>query len=127
MDNLNIEKTTQTPKVIFDAQKGTLVISGRSLPEDSSKFYHPLFKWLDNYFENPQIKTFTKFELDYFNTSSAKAIFSLLMKLEKAHYSGHPVSVEWFYDSDDEDMFELGDEYRGLFKMPIVLVKKSNE
>jgi len=127
MENLNIIKTTQTPKVSFDAQKGTLYISGRSLPEDSSKFFKPLFTWLDKYFENPQKETFAKFELDYFNTSSAKAIFSILMKLEKMNYSGHPISIEWLYDADDEDMFDLGEEYKDLFKMPIELVRKDNE
>ncbi len=127
MNTLAIEATTQTPKIILDPQKRQFYFGGRSLPEDSSAFYKPVFEWIDQYFETPKETTNVKFELDYFNTSSAKTLYSILLRLEKVHRSNSPVNIEWFYDYDDEDMYELGEEYQSLFKVPIVLIEMNDE
>ena len=41
-ETLLLEQTEYTPKVVFDAETGTLELSGRSLPEDTVLFYDPL-------------------------------------------------------------------------------------
>jgi hypothetical protein len=124
LSNLILEKTNQTPGIIFDAEKGTLEFVGRSLPEDAAQFFKPLFSWLDKYIECNPSMTIANFQLDYFNTASAKAIFSILMKLEQMHHTGLKVNVVWLFDADDEDMSDLGQEYKDLFKMPIKLTAK---
>ncbi|MBN2669205.1 MAG: DUF1987 domain-containing protein [Bacteroidales bacterium] len=123
MKNLFIEKTSQKPEINFNPETGILAISGRSLPEDSSQFYKPVMDWLKIYFEQPYENTKLVFKMDYFNTASAKAIFSIFNKCEMQFKEGLDISVEWWYDKDDEDMKELGDEYVDLFTMPIQLLK----
>ena len=127
MENLLIEKTNQTPEINFNKESGFLSFKGRSLPEDSATFYKPVFDWLNQYIENLPSKTEVEFELDYFNTSSAKAIFSIINKFDKLYQTSHPVSIRWKYDEDDEDMRDLGNEYKDLFKLPIELSKITNE
>ena len=127
MKNLNIERTRQTPELNFNAQTGLLKFAGRSLPEDSAKFYETVFKWLKEYFGNLPVSTDVQFELDYFNTSSAKAIFSIIVKFDELFQKDYPISIKWFYDEDDEDMKDLGEEYKELFTIPIHLIKKKDE
>ncbi len=127
MNNLFIEKTTHTPEINFNAETGLFKFLGRSLPEDSATFYKVVFDWLNQYLENLAPKTEIKFELDYFNTSSAKAIFTFLVKFDALYKKSHPISIQWFYDEEDEDMRDLGQEYKDLFKMPIQLIKIDNE
>ena len=48
MDNLLISSTKRTPEVSFTLD-GRLKISGRSIPEDPSKFYDQLYEWIFYY------------------------------------------------------------------------------
>ena len=127
MDKLEIAKTNQTPEVNLDATAGNLSFHGRSLPEDSSIFYQPVFSWLEKYLENPAKKTSVVFDLDYFNTASAKAIFTIIIKLDKLYKNSHSISIKWYYEDDDEDMKELGEEYQDLFSIPIELTVNKDE
>ncbi|HCI54795.1 MAG TPA: hypothetical protein DFI01_02600 [Bacteroidales bacterium] len=44
LKNIYIEKTSKTPEVDFDAITGDLILSGRSIPENATEIYEPLFK-----------------------------------------------------------------------------------
>ena len=127
MDNYKTKKTSQTPEISLNAITGDLSFLGRSLPEDSSVFYKPVFSWLDEYTMNPAKKTSVIFGLDYFNTASAKAIFSIIVKFDKLSKNNHQININWLYDEDDEDMKELGEEYQDLFSIPIELIANKNE
>ena len=56
-----------------------------------------------------------KFNLIYFNTASSKMILDIFMAIEGMVEDGKNVSVEWIYDEDDEDMEEVGNEFKLLF------------
>lgn len=124
MENIRLEGTGRTPYINFDAEKGHLEISGRSIPENSFSFYKPLFDWIDDYIINPKQETFISFNLEYFNTSSSKCILDLLRKLEKLNEDGYKAVVKWFFDEGDEDMEESGNDFKSLINLDIELVMK---
>jgi hypothetical protein len=121
MEPINIEPSVKTPKISFDDGSGALEIEGRSIPENSTEFYKPVFEWLDAYIEAPSANTEFAFKLEYFNTSSSKCILDVLRKLEKLHVNGNKVVVNWFYEEDDEDMKEAGENYQRIVSVPIEL------
>ena len=118
MENLFLEKSNKTPFIQFDAYNGHLLIEGRSIPEDALDFYQPLFDWLDDYRNAAQEMTIMEFKLEYFNTSSSKCIVEILRRLEDIHIEKQ-VEVKWFYEIDDEDMQESGEDYMQLVNLPI--------
>ena len=123
MDPIIISATEDTPSVNLDAGKGIFELSGRSLPEDVSKFYGPILNWLDEYAQSPNDQTVFDFKLSYFNTASSKIILDILMKLEAMHDDGVKITIKWHYPSDDEDMKEAGEEYADIVEVPIELVE----
>jgi len=124
MDPLIIEESIKTPTISFDSSSGVLEIKGKSIPENSLEFYKPIFDWLDKYSGNPASQTEFRVQLEYFNTSSSKCLLDLFRKLESAAVSGaSKVKVSWFYEADDEDMMEAGDDYQALVKIPFELIK----
>ncbi len=127
MDSIEINGTSKTPDVKFDANSGNLEISGRSIPENSYQFYEPLLSWLETYSTQPQPETLLTFRLDYFNTSSSMYILGILKKLERLHSLGHQVEVKWFYDADDEDMLQTGEDLKQIVKLPIEMVEIDQE
>ncbi len=121
MSNLIINDSIKTPTIIFDIT-GILEIKGKSIPENSLEFYRPVFEWLDIYSQSPAQKTELKISLEYFNTSSSKCLLDILRRLETINLSGKSeVKVFWFYDADDEDMMEAGEDYQALVKVPFEL------
>jgi len=118
MDTLYIKGTAETPTVNFDAKVNTFEISGKSLPEDVKEFYHPILKWLVEYCQSPSDSTILKVRMEYFNTASSKMILELFELLNKLHLSGKNVAIEWYYQEDDEDMMDAGNDYADMLDLP---------
>lgn len=123
MEALLLTGTEDTPKITLDCANNVYEISGRSLPEDVTVFYKPVFDWLQNYSEHPSKSSMNlSFKLEYFNTASSKVILDILMKLEEIREAGVDVSIKWHYDQNDEDMQEAGEEYADLVSLPFELM-----
>lgn len=123
MGPIIIEGTAKTPTVKFDSTEGVFEIKGRSIPENSVEFYKPLVDWLDIYKESPLIKTVVNIRLEYFNTSSSKCILDVFKKLEAIHKAKHEVEVNWYYEEDDEDMLEAGEDYESIIRVPFKMIE----
>ena len=72
----------------------------------------------DFYLSNPASQTVFKIDLEYFNISSSKRILFLLYKLNELSENGHSVKVQWLYRDSDEDMYEVGQDYAYMVKVP---------
>jgi hypothetical protein len=126
MDSINIEGTPKTPSVSFDAKTGQIEIKGRSIPENSIEFYKPLVEWLDKYSDVAQGLVNVVIQLEYFNTSSSKCILDVFKKLENIHNKNKTeVVINWYYEEDDEDMLEAGEDYQSILKIPFKMVEIS--
>ena len=124
MNDLLVEGTPKTPKINFSAEKGSLEISGRSIPENSIEFYQSVYGWLDEYAKQPKPSTTIKIQLEYFNTSSSKCVLDIFRKLEALQKAGKSeVTVMWMYEEEDEDMMEAGDDYRAIVHLTFQLLK----
>ncbi len=123
MEALLIEGTQKTPTVQFEPGKGVLEIKGRSIPENSIEFYKPLVDWLEEYSSSPSEKTVVNVHLEYFNTSSSKCILDVFKKLETLHKSNNDVQINWYYEEDDEDMLEAGEDYESIIRVPFKMIE----
>jgi hypothetical protein len=123
MDPIKIEGTPKTPTVSFDAEKGSIEIKGRSIPENSIEFYKPLVDWLEEYMKSPKEMTEVDIQLEYFNTSSSKCILDVFKKLEAMYKGGNEVVINWHYEEDDEDMLEAGEDYQSIIKIPFKMME----
>ena len=123
MDPIKIEGTPKTPTVSFDADKGSIEIKGRSIPENSIEFYKPLVDWLEEYMKSPKEMTEVDIQLEYFNTSSSKCILDVFKKLEAMYKGGNEVVINWHYEEDDEDMLEAGEDYQSIIKIPFKMME----
>lgn len=123
MEPINIEGTAKTPNVVFDSSTGTFEIKGRSIPENSVEFYKPIVDWLDKYKENPLARTEVNIKLEYFNTSSSKCILDVFKKLEAIHKARNEVQINWYYEEDDEDMLEAGEDYESIIRVPFKMIQ----
>jgi hypothetical protein len=123
MEALTIEGTPKTPSVKFDGEQGLIEIKGRSIPENSIEFYKPLVDWLEEYGKTPAGLTKVNVQLEYFNTSSSKCILDVFKKLESIYKAKNEVIINWYYEEDDEDMLEAGEDYESIIRVPFKMIE----
>jgi hypothetical protein len=110
--HLKIAATDRSPEIDFDFDGHHLRLAGESYPEDVAAFYGPVLEALDAYLAGLGDGACRfDFELIYFNSSSAKAIMTLLEKLDEAAEQGATMTIRWIYDEEDDTMQELGEEF----------------
>ncbi len=123
MESIRIEKTRKTPDVTFNAETDVIQIEGKSIPENSIEFYKPLVDWIEEYGTSPKEKTEVNIKLEYFNTSSSKCILDVFKKLETIFKDEKDVVINWYYEEDDEDMLEAGEDYQSILKIPFKMIE----
>ncbi len=122
------EPSYETPKVVLDPQNNQYELSGNSYPENSTKVFQPILEWLDAFIaESPTDSMQIDFNLDYFNTSSAKYILEVLRKFRQYQDKGNTVHIRWHYFEDDTDMLEAGEDYMDTVSMEFELIEKPDD
>ena len=136
MDAKIIEATEKSPKVTFDPGKGLFEMEGDSRPENVRKFYQPIIDMLKGYFDKLSAeKGLSKyddepfkfnFQLGYFNSSSAKFILDVLTIVNDYRLEGLTIKVNWYFEEDDEDMQEAGEEFSNFIDYPFnyIMIKE---
>ncbi|MGD2035502.1 MAG: DUF1987 domain-containing protein, partial [Bacteroidales bacterium] len=109
MEKLEIERKTNTPAVIFDPDKGSLKIEGRSIPENPGEFYDELIDWVKEYFKQPKPDTTIDLNLEYVNSGSSKYLLGLFRVIKDETQKGRNVIINWYYEEDDEAILNLGE------------------
>jgi len=119
-----LEGSSDTPLVELDKDNGIFRFEGRSLPEDVIKFYAPIQNWFADYCASPNKETVIHFNLEYFNSSTARIIVKMLIGLEEIRQKGmSEVSISWHYRERDEVMLERGMELKSVLDIPFDMIE----
>ena len=127
MQNLYISATSATPEVDFRFDNHELNLRGESYPENAQAFYGPILDAINSYLAQQQSGHITlNIQLAYFNSSSTKVLLELFALFNEAAVRGCYVTLNWFYDEDDDTILEFGqdvaDDYTALDFHPSALV-----
>ena len=118
MENLNKEETESTFGVECRVEDGHIRLSGSSYPEYTVSFFKPLYEWIENYIADIGKDITLNLEVNYLNSSSSKCLLDLLEILENYTSDGGTVTINWYYEEDDEDALEAGHEFADDSEMP---------
>lgn len=113
MEQLNLNPTKTTPHVFFDPLLGKLVLEGRSSPEDSIGFYSPIMDKLNGSSYSTGTLT-VEMKFDYFNSSSGRCLMDMIRVLGHIHANGTTITVNWYYEEEDDDMLEMGEDFEDI-------------
>lgn len=121
LTTLNLEGTSETPKVIFNIESSSMTIEGVSIPLVASNFYSELIKLLSEHLlTNPKKLTFNC-TLEYFNTGTSRCLlllFNMLMRYKEAY--DIDLVINWYYC--DEDILECGQDYAFMTSLDFNLI-----
>ena len=119
------QATESKPYVRFDPETGVMEITGPSYDEDAVAVFEPLYTWVEDFKNQPNTTAELNLKFNYFNTSSAKCIYTLLEKFGQLEDSGKKIEVNWFCQADDEQMIEEIEYFSELSKLNINIKKNA--
>ena len=122
MDNIERQGSFKLPALSLNASSGVLELEGKSIPERTAEFYDPVLAWIDEYMQSPQEETTLNIKLEYCNSSSTRYVMDMLERLDRLSKGGKKVTINWYYEEDDEDMLELGQSYSVPLSIPINMI-----
>ncbi|HKL09385.1 MAG TPA: DUF1987 domain-containing protein [Bacteroidales bacterium] len=129
MENLYINPTEFTPKVHFDIKNKKFELIGTSRPEDVVAFYESIIYKIETYVNtmlNNEDKTEDfifnlTFDLDYMNSASSKYILQILDYFKKLYLKKAKITIDWYYEDVDDQIFEDGEDLSDVIKIPFNL------
>jgi hypothetical protein len=133
MEKLYIAPTEFSPEIILAPYDNIFRINGCSRPENVREIYDPVVQWLSDYKnklmnDNSEYNDYHPFtlqlDLEYFNSSTAKFLFDIVMIMKSIKEEGIPVAINWFYDSDDYDCREAGEDLAILAEIDFTYIEK---
>ena len=109
--NCELPKTASTPLVIIDESKGYMKFEGESYGENVLEFYKVVTDWLSVYLKS-DFESFTlDCALEYFNSSTSKLLYNMLVDMDSAAANGKNVVVNWYVDKDNDIIIESGEDF----------------
>ncbi|HNW56760.1 MAG TPA: DUF1987 domain-containing protein [Bacteroidales bacterium] len=135
MQKLHIPPTSTTPEICFSPEDNTFMIRGTSSPEDVRALYYPVIEWArlfideliekksDRYSKENPLRL--QIDSNYFNSSSAKFFYDILLEFKRLAPFEIPLVVEWFYDKEDIDLQEAGSDIALLANMEFTFITKN--
>jgi hypothetical protein len=136
MQKFHLQQTPIIPEIYLSPEENIFIIRGTSAPEDVRSIYYPVIEWMREFTDeliNENSKKYTtedplrfRIDLAYFNSSSAKFLYDILLELKKLSTSEIPAIVEWCYEAEDVDMIEAGEDIAELAEMNFTYIPKSS-
>lgn len=114
LEKLVIKETSLSTYIEFDNKTKVLVMRGHTVPANAHTFFIPIIKWTEEYLKSNPIKTTLNISFEYLHTSAGKQVFELIKLLNE---SGNSITVNWYYEEDDDDMMQLGMDFSSVLGM----------
>jgi hypothetical protein len=125
---LELQAGELTPYILLDAEKKVCMFKGRCIPENPNQYFLSILNWIEGLknLKNDHLDIICK--IQYFNTASAKYLLEIFKRLETvAIEGGNKITLNWYYETDDDDMKEAGEHFADLVKLPFNLTELSEE
>ena len=121
MESIRIEKTQKAP--LFVLKDGYIRVSGRSIPQNARQLYKICFDWIEQYIQSPAPHTKVDLFFEYIDTSSTRCVVEILAKLSTIpENANRQIEINWYYEKDDEDSFDLGAYIQAHLKVPFNII-----
>jgi hypothetical protein len=117
LENLLIKETALSTHIEFNNKTNVLEMKGFAIPPNAHTFFIPIVEWAENYLKTNPVKTTVNISFKYLHTSAGKNLFELIKLLKQSEQSGHLLTINWYYEEEDEDMKQTGMDFSSILKM----------
>jgi hypothetical protein len=117
------EVVVDKPSIVIKERLKKIEISGKSRMTDPGQFYTELMQIFENNFSAFKKTLIVEFRFEYINTGSSKWLYHILGSLQNLLTNGGMIEIYWYYEEDDEVIFEAGEVLQSILKIPFHMVE----
>jgi hypothetical protein len=126
MEYLPDEKNT-LPYVSLNEKTGEMIIKGRSTSTSAEVLFEEIIENVKKYLETNFKSMEINIDLEFFNTPTSKKLLDLLKSIKRSsNTNGFEILIKWYFEKDDEDMFDSGKDYEYILEVPFEFIEKKN-
>ena len=127
MRNLHIPGTTTTPEVHLDLMDMCFSITGRSVPSNAHAFFAPVLCWLDEHVHLMPVGSVVTIDLEYFNTSSLKALYQVLERLGRRLQHHRDIRIVWMTEADNDPVLDVCAYFVEQLRIPMEIIERPED
>lgn len=120
---LAIKETIYTPSVKIHTDEHKIEVSGQSRLEDPTLFYEKLILIFEENIDEIKSHLSINFRLSYLNSSSSKWLFHILKGIQNKYHGKKLITLNWYFDHDDESILEAGEAFQSLLSIPFNIIE----
>ena len=122
MEQFLTKPSHTTPYIYFNPEYEILEMKGNSTLVNAREVFNDLYTVLGTFKKSiyPNLKV--NIQLEYFNTSTYKCLLETMIYLRDIKSTGKNIIVNWYYNIEDEDALEQGEDIEELSGMKLNLV-----
>jgi len=121
--HLAIKETLFTPSVKINTDEHRIEVSGQSRLEDPTLFYEKLVVIFEENIDAIKSHFSINFKLSYLNSSSSKWLFHILKGIQNKYQGKKLITLNWYFDHDDESILEAGEAFQSLLSIPFNIIE----
>ena len=121
------EETKNTPFIYLSLEECKFEIKGNSYSEQAENVFIDIIEWVEKELPKLQCKLICVFDLSVINSVTYKNILSIFKMVEENIKEGKEISVDWYYESEDEENFDLAHDISELFEVPFNIIEKHDD
>jgi hypothetical protein len=107
--NLLKDPTEKTPQIDFNYLTGDLILAGKSIPENATEIYEPVFNWVNEYIKNARQTTNLRLNLEYFNTASSIWLAKIVKSLSRIEIPDCILFIHLYFNIEEFDNMDVED------------------
>jgi hypothetical protein len=109
LKNLYKDPTQKTPQIDFNYLTGELILAGKSIPENATEIFSPIYDWVNNYIKNARQTTNLRLNLEYFNTASSIWLAKIVKCLSKIEIPDSVLQIHLYFNIEEFDTMDIED------------------
>jgi hypothetical protein len=118
---VHILPTKTTPEYLLNP-RGIIKIKGRAIDESRTNAPEQFINWLDDYLANPAESTEVNIALEFLNSFNTLILTSALKRIIEVVKQRKNLTIRWFYEEDDPDLYERGEYISSVIGHPFDFV-----
>jgi hypothetical protein len=122
---IHFKATANTPEILLTSE-GIFRIKGRAIDEKITKVHDQVMNWIDSYLHNPRELTEFIVALEYLNSYNTLIVTSILKKVSQVVKKGKKLVIHWYYEEDDVDIFDRGQNISSAINLPFEFILTNN-